>query len=283
MPIRKGNVVRLVGETAIIELKSARGNGLVSGQVIIDPDDVHKLDGWTVTKDGRYPSVHRRVNGAKERKLLRLLLWEGIPPDQIEHINGDKYDCRKSNMRPKHHDGLRNEVIVNDGVAVLFLERRNKNDKLWESLVDIGDIDKLKGWKWTRGGDGYVVGYRRINGEKMRIPLHRHLTGVLSEFEIDHENHNKLDNRQSNLRVVTRQENMCNRGGLQTNNTSGFIGVSWHGITNKWRARIKVNGVETYLGLFDTAEQAAIVRDCEAKLRHGKFATLNTDLVSGKP
>ena len=41
----------------------------------------------------------------------------------------------------------------------------------------------------------------------------------------------------------------------------GFLGTRVEKRTQRWRADISIKGVKHYLGLFDTAEQAAWARD----------------------
>lgn len=62
----------------------------------------------------------------------------------------------------------------------------------------------------------------------------------------------------------------------QSNNTSGFIGVSWFKPHGRWMARITFRGVQRFLGYYDTAEDAARARDAAAIELHGiEFARLN--------
>jgi len=53
--------------------------------------------------------------------------------------------------------------------------------------------------------------------------------------------------------------------GLQRNNTSKYRGVSYYRNLRKWVAHIAVNGQQRYLGVYDTAVEAAKVRDAVAR------------------
>jgi len=73
--------------------------------------------------------------------------------------------------------------------------------------------------------------------------------------EIDHENGIRHDNRWSNLRDRTHQQNRQNRG-AQYNSTSSYPGVSWKERNQKWVAQINIDGRRKHLGLFTTEESA---------------------------
>ncbi len=79
--------------------------------------------------------------------------------------------------------------------------------------------------------------------------------------EIDHVNGDPRDNRLDNLRDVTSSVNQQNRRGPQSNNTSGFRGVTRTGTAaRQWRAQIKVPGGKvTALGCYETPEEASDV------------------------
>lgn len=66
---------------------------------------------------------------------------------------------------------------------------------------------------------------------------------------VDHINHNTLDNRKCNLRVVTKAQNMMN---------SNFKGVSRNGC--KWYAHIKINQKMLNLGYYLDEEEALYAR-----------------------
>ena len=74
---------------------------------------------------------------------------------------------------------------------------------------------------------------------------------------IDHINHDRTDNRISNLRVVSKRENHLNSG-MNRSNTSGVTGVVI--CKKRWQASITVNHETIYLGRFDRIEDAAAAR-----------------------
>lgn len=120
-------------------------------------------------------------------------------------------------------------------------------------------------------------GYRR--GTLFCNPLQAHRAawelyyGQWPEGEIDHINGVKSDNRIVNLRSASRLENAKNKG-RQSNNTSGFKGVSLHTQTQKWTARIMVSKKSISLGLFDDPE-SAYAAYCRANIKfHGEFGRL---------
>ena len=76
---------------------------------------------------------------------------------------------------------------------------------------------------------------------------------------IDHINHDRSDNRLSNLREVSQQENLRNQT-LSASNTSGVTGVSWNKALSNWRARIVVDYVTINLGSFVEFHEAVNAR-----------------------
>jgi hypothetical protein len=111
------------------------------------------------------------------------------------------------------------------------------------------------------------LGYYRvlvvINGKQKALLLHRvgyelHTNTLLGTFVIDHIDHNKLNNKFSNLRRVTRLENNRNLG-KRTTNTSGVSGV-YQLPSGKWRAQVRVDGKNRHIGCFDTKEAAALAK-----------------------
>lgn len=71
---------------------------------------------------------------------------------------------------------------------------------------------------------------------------------------IDHINNNPLDNRATNLQLITQRENTSKD---QSGGTSKYIGVSWAKKKKSWHSRIVINGKLKHLGYFDKEIAAA--------------------------
>lgn len=118
------------------------------------------------------------------------------------------------------------------------------------ALVDEEDFEKLNNHKWCFDGN---YAQRREFGKSIR--MHTQLMNPPKGREVDHINRNKLDNRKSNLRVVSKSINRFNTGMLP-NNTSGVKGVVWDKINSKWRSQIQVMGKGLSLGRFSNMDDA---------------------------
>lgn len=111
----------------------------------------------------------------------------------------------------------------------------------------------------TKGHYGLCYAIRNLRGGGQEL-MHRFLLGLTrADPQVDHLNHDGLDNRRSNIRLVTPSENMYNRR-LNYNSTSGVSGVSWHKASGKWRAYVQVNRRQVSLGVFATVEEAVAAR-----------------------
>ena len=121
-------------------------------------------------------------------------------------------------------------------------------------LIDTVNIPIVSQYSWHVSTRGYAA--TRSNGINMY--MHRILMQP-GEFQVDHINRNKLDNRMQNLRIVTNQQNQFNRP-LNSNNSSGFTGVYWNRDCQKWCAQITINGKTISGGLFKDIQDAVLKR-----------------------
>jgi hypothetical protein len=115
---------------------------------------------------------------------------------------------------------------------------------------------------------GRVVYLHRLIADRMN------LKGV----RVDHINGDSLDNRRSNLRAATHQQNAFNQQKQKRSTSSKFKGVTFDKSRNKWMAAIKHDGVRHYLGRFTRESDAAKAYDAAAIVKFGEFALTNQDI-----
>jgi hypothetical protein len=138
-------------------------------------------------------------------------------------------------------------------------------------LIDDEYYDEFSKIRWFINSNGYAV--RNIDTKQKY--MHRIIMGEPQVLIVDHKNRNKLDNRKSNLRLATRQQNQANRNKTRKPSTSKYIGVCFNKVNKKWNAFIHSKYMHKSLGTFRCETRAAIAYDNAAKIYHGEFANLN--------
>lgn len=157
-----------------------------------------------------------------------------------------------------------NDIEYYNDYAELIL--RNKYcEEIARTKIDLDDVERVRRHKWCVSG-GHVI-CRNLN-----IFLHRFIMNLEDEtIYVDHINRNGFDNRKSNLRLATIQQNCMNKS-IQINNTSNVPGVSWRKDRNKWRAYITVSRKQITLGLYERKEDAIAARKAAEEEYFGEFA-----------
>lgn len=167
--------------------------------------------------------------------------------------------------------------------AGLFLENNQmKTIPLTQNkvaLVDDEDFEWLNQFKWyasKQRNDYIAVRHCRCRFVERRymIYMHRQIMSCPQDKQIDHINHNRLDNQRCNLRICTNAENHRNSKKIK-NTTSTYKGVSWQRQNKKWQVKIKLNSKDIYLGCFDSEIKAAQIYDQAAQKYFGEFACTN--------
>lgn len=113
------------------------------------------------------------------------------------------------------------------------------------ALIDDEDLGLIGGLTIILRKNGYLQVKSQL--------LHRLIMSAPSGSDVDHINRCKLDNRKSNLRIVSHQENTLNRGHWAI---SGFKGVYFRHNCQRWRADIRHEGKPKILGYYLTAAAA---------------------------
>lgn len=145
------------------------------------------------------------------------------------------------------------------------LRRRDGSIRAY-ALVDEDIYRELADKRCSLSGNGYVQIW--FPGEGRRGPgvkgaghikaLHRYVMRLKpGEKGLDHRNRDKLDNRRTNLRPASHEENGQNQT-PQQGRTSRHRGVCWDKSRGKWMAYIKPPGAKLrHLGRYDDEGQAA--------------------------
>lgn len=194
------------------------------------------------------------------------------------YVYEEKYYCNKHFKHLYRHGKILertrndlNEILILKDHAEVVVYNRNCQEN-GRFFIDIDDIDKIRVFKWYMSESNYGKRYiacSNVNGKKTYI--HHFITGFTYnksvDLEVDHVNGDSLDNRKSNLRVVSHAQNNRNQRKNPSNNKSGIIGIFWDKQRHKWRSEIVVNRKSIYIGRFDNLDDAIFARK-EAELKY---------------
>lgn len=142
---------------------------------------------------------------------------------------------------------------------------------MW-AVVDDEDYDALAAHKWYFKS-GYAMRAVRVvePGRRQKIVrMHREVLSAKEGLQVDHINHDTLDNRKENLRLCTHAQNQHNRLPQGA--------VPYKGVIKKrgrYAAKLMVDGMQVWLGMFDTPEEAALAYNEAARKHNGEYAWLN--------
>ena len=138
------------------------------------------------------------------------------------------------------------------------------------ATVDAADYEELSKYKWYAYRCSHTI-YAACRIKGRQVYMHRMLNAPRKGYVVDHIDRNGLNNRRSNLRVVTPRQNRANVG--PCGGTSQYVGVSRRG--SKWVSGITARGKHYFAGTFDDEIEAAKARDRIAWELHGERAYLN--------
>jgi hypothetical protein len=134
--------------------------------------------------------------------------------------------------------------------------------------VDKPDLELIRGSKWCYTPPGYAIcTIRRKN-----VSMHRVIMGTqgIPSIEVDHINHDGLDNRRCNLRTCDHKHNLKNRA-ISSNNTTGYPGVYLDKRRGTYSSRIIINDKYIQLGSGLKLEEAIFRRKRAEKEYFGEY------------
>jgi hypothetical protein len=172
-----------------------------------------------------------------------------------------------------------------DKVLVQFIPLFNaKGDIIDHAVVDAEDFELLDEFKWHRSAAGYALTLIILTTKRdwsVVGRMHRIIMNAPDGLEVDHRNHDRLDNRKVNLRIATNGQNKQNSHAKEGKR---FKGVGWMKEARRTRcyATISKDGKKKFLGYFKDEISAAIAYNKAALELFGEFACLNQIPVQEK-
>jgi hypothetical protein len=124
-------------------------------------------------------------------------------------------------------------------------------------VLDADDAALVMGYRWSAvvtSHATYADGVLSCD-RSVRRYMHRLITAAPEWADVDHIDGDGLNNRRSNLKVVSHKENLENRR-LESRNTSGYRGVTWSKTRAKWLAVVMHDGEAHHVGAFDDVHEA---------------------------
>lgn len=168
---------------------------------------------------------------------------------------------------------LRQKLDYNPVKGILTWRRKSGSTsriKAWNTKFAgkpaLNSIRKHSGYKYGKIQETNGTFVFQLKAHRICYMLH-HGTSIPNDMVVDHINGDRSDNRISNLRLITSQENTKNQR-RPVNNKSGHIGVRKPNKKNKHGAYIVVEGKHKDLGLFDNFEDACEARK-KAEIKYG--------------
>lgn len=233
--------------------------------VLMDTADYEKIKTGKVFISNNSIQVRYNYDGQYKYKNLIVEIFKGGMRNRrlVYFKNNNELDFRKCNLTFFNSKFER----CNDGTVFFYLGDQ-------KVLIDEEDIDIVEENSWYLSKNGYV-----ISKHPKATYLHKLLSRVSKDEEVDHIDVNKLNNRKSNLRICNHNDNCYNRKKYKSGRfvgvplTSKYKGVSFRKGT--WDARIKRNGEEINLGSYKTELAAASAYNYFATIYHGEYAELN--------
>lgn len=183
-----------------------------------------------------------------------------IVKKHTERITINSTEYRYSRLKQLYLEGIYrtftkiSDKLTHSELLNILTYNPETGDFIWKESRGPNKIGDLAG---SLENTGYIS--IRIN----RVPYLAHRLAWFycfeewPEYNIDHIDRNKSNNRLDNLRDIPQNWNSRNRG-INKNNTSGYVGVYYSKVKRKWVAEIIINKIRHRLGYFSTAEEASV-------------------------
>lgn len=168
---------------------------------------------------------------------------------EFEHKEKKREYCSMNCYRKAQRNNL---IEIKENYAEIIVKSAKYGTQ--KVLIDKEDVSKVSQFQWCIdkvGENKFYISTNLYNQTHKKLYLHRYVTNCPNDNCIDHINHNRFDNRKSNLKICTVAENNNNLS-LSKANKSGYKYICFDKKNNKFYLSIK--GV--FCGRFKTIAEA---------------------------
>ena len=253
-------------------------------KITVKEKDYNLLYDLFVNKKYSMTKISKELNCSRTAVKTNLIEFNLMVDDRKETIcsycgkvskNGKLFKgnlyCKKHYIQMYRHGKIlsrtiydKNDFIQHEDSIEIKLYDKNNNYKD-SAYIDKEDFSKIKDYKWyCKNGlakDNFYCVTKGIN-PKSAIPIQDVIFDNLDDdykviVTYDHIDNDGLNNRKSNLRIVTKQENAMNMS-MKNTNTSGVVGIAKYTRDTilKWDSRITYNYKNIYLGRYTSFDNA---------------------------
>ncbi len=251
----------------------------------------------TKKKYRKYKDIHRIVNGVKEKLCSVCPIWKSLDKFNKCTASKDKHysTCKVCQKKYRqNHQGERKKYQHEYRQTLRGKENSRKRSKvhrntlngyltqIYISINEYCNNPNNPHYK-NYGGRGIKCLFKSLNDFRNYIKFDMGITDIKQIKVLQINRIDTLGNyEKGNLRFVTSSQNNTNSRKRKTHCgrpcSSRFKGVSWYWRTNKWIARIMVDGKPIYLGCSNSEIQCAQLYDAAAVKHFGEFACTNETL-----
>lgn len=179
---------------------------------------------------------------------------------------------------------MKNRYTIEGDIITMYITMRN-GDK-FETYFDLEDFDKIDksnlSWhmKYAQNTKSYYIratandGYSE-DGKRKQRPIYLHKLIMDADFskgeQVDHLDHDTLNNRKYNLKIKDNTRNATNRHGANRNSTTGVRNVFWSSGDQRYVVQLQVEGRNKRFGSFKNLDEAANLAE---KLREEIYGSI---------